>query len=117
LVTQQVASYGGRVEIDYQRGYPVLINSAAETEFARRVAEELVGPERVVAPFGPVTGSEDFAYYLERKPGCLLRLGNGESSPMLHSAHYDFNDDNLTVGAAYWTRLVERWLAEDAPPG
>jgi hippurate hydrolase len=110
LAQSHVLGYGGGVEIDYQRGYPVLVNSAAETEFARQVAEELVGAQRVVAPFGPVTGSEDFAYYLQHKPGCFLRLGNGESCPMLHNAKYDFDDANLTVGAAYWTRLVERFL-------
>jgi hippurate hydrolase len=64
-----------------------------------------------MAPFGPVTGSEDFAYYLQHKPGCFLRLGNGETAPMLHNANYDFDDNNLTVGAAYWTRLVEKFLA------
>lgn len=110
LVHAQVMSYGGAVEIEYERGYPVVVNSAAETEFARQVAEELVGPQRVVFPFGPVTGSEDFAYYLQHKPGCFLRLGNGEHSPMVHNAKYDFDDANLTVGAAYWTRLVERFL-------
>jgi hippurate hydrolase len=94
----------------------VVVNSPAETDFARSVAEELVGTERTIAPFGPVTGSEDFAYYLEHRPGCFLRLGNGENAPMLHNAAYDFNDDNLTVGAAYWTRLVERFLAIDAQP-
>jgi hippurate hydrolase len=54
-------------------------------------------------------GSEDFACYLQHKPGCFLRLGNGDT-PMLHNAAYDFNDANLAVGAAYWTRLVERFL-------
>lgn len=111
LVHAQVMSYGGSVEIVYERGYPVVVNSTAETEFARQVAEELVGPQRVVFPFGPVTGSEDFAYYLQHKPGCFLRLGNGEHSPMVHNAKYDFDDANLTVGAAYWTRLAERFLA------
>ena len=77
-----------------------------------QVAEELVGPEQVVFPFGPVTGSEDFAYYLQHKPGSFLRLGNGLDSVMLHNAKYDFNDANLSVGAAYWTRLVERFLNE-----
>jgi hippurate hydrolase len=111
LVNAHIMGYGGSVEIEYERGYPVVVNSVAETEFARQVAEELVGPERVVFPFGPVTGSEDFAYYLQHKPGCFLRLGNGENCPMLHNAKYDFDDGNLTVGAAYWTRLVERFLA------
>ena len=109
----QAQSYGGTADVEYLRGYPVLVNSAAETEFARSVAEELVGPERTVAPFGPVTGSEDFACYLQHKPGCFLRLGNGDT-PMLHNAAYDFNDANLAVGAAYWTRLVERFLTAQA---
>jgi hippurate hydrolase len=114
LVRAHVDGYGGEVQIDYERGYPVVVNSPAETEFARQVAQELVGVNQVIAPFGPVTGSEDFAYYLERKPGCFLRLGNGESCAMLHNAHYDFNDENLTIGAAYWSRLVERFLATSA---
>ncbi len=114
LVTGHVQAYGGSVEIDYQSGYPVVVNSAPETELARQVAEELVGAEQVIAPFGPVTGSEDFAYYLQHKPGCFLRVGNGEDCPMLHNAKYDFDDRNLTVGAAYWTRLVERYLDQSA---
>ena len=59
---------------------------------------------------GDVTGSEDFAYYLQHKPGCFLRLGNGTDSALLHNPKYDFNDQNLSYGAAYWTRLVERFL-------
>jgi hippurate hydrolase len=112
LVTSHVEGYGGTVEIEVERGYPVVVNSEAETEFARVVAEELVGPERVIAPYPPVTGSEDFAYYLEKKPGCFLRLGNGVEGASLHNPKYDFNDDILTVGAAYWTRLAERYLAD-----
>ena len=119
LVEAQVASYGGTVDILWEEGTPVVVNSVAETEFARQVAEELVGSERVIAPFGPVTGSEDFAWYLKHKPGCFLRLGNGVDRAMLHNARYDFNDDNLPVGAAYWTRLVERYLGvtEEAATG
>jgi len=80
LAQAHVLGYGGGVEIDYQRGYPVVVNSAAETEFARQVAEELVGAQRVVSPFGPVTGSEDFAYYLQQKPGCFLRLATASTA-------------------------------------
>ncbi len=111
LAETHAASYGARAEIDYLRGYPVLVNSDAETEFARSVAVELVGEEHVIAPFGPIAGSEDFAYFLQQRPGCFLRVGNGQGQLMLHNAHYDFNDENIPVGAAYWTRLVERWLA------
>ncbi|MCY1360370.1 hypothetical protein D9M69_469920 [compost metagenome] len=74
------------------------------------MAEELVGADKVVAQAARITGSEDFAYYLQQRPGCFVRLGNGANQPLLHNAGYDFNDENLTVGAAYWTRLVERYL-------
>ena len=110
LVNAHVQGYGGSVELEYIRGYPVLVNSPAETEFARQVAEDLVGPERTIFPFGTVTGSEDFAYFLEHRPGSFVRIGNGDG-PMVHSASYDFNDANLTVGAAFWARLVETYLA------
>ncbi len=115
LVTAHVQGYGGTVTIDYKRGYPVVVNTEAETAFARQVAEELVGPEQVIAPFPPVTGSEDFAYYLLHKPGCFLRLGNGVDGAhgtSLHNPKYDFNDDILTLGAEYWTRLVQRYLTD-----
>ncbi|MER9054225.1 M20 aminoacylase family protein [Mesorhizobium sp. M0910] len=103
-------AHGATVEIDYERGYPVVINSQGETSFATDVAVELVGQDKVsVCPLIP--GSEDFSYFLEHKPGCFLRLGNGEDSAILHSPKYDFNDGNLTVGAALWARLTERFLA------
>lgn len=113
VVALQAEAYGATADIDFVRGYPVLVNSEAETEFARKVAEELVGAEHVIAPFPPMSGSEDFAYYLQHRPGCFVRLGNGAGRPMLHSAKYDFNDDNLTIGAAFWTRLVERFLSQE----
>jgi hippurate hydrolase len=113
LAQAQAASYGASAEVDYQLGHPVLVNSEHETEFAMTVAEELVGSDNV-AEIDRITGSEDFAYMLEQRPGCLVRIGNGagDKVPMLHTSRYDFNDENLPVGAAFWTRLVERFLAQ-----
>ena len=58
-------------------------------------------------------GAEDFAYFLERKPGCYVWIGNGpgEGGCTLHNPRYDFNDDVLALGASYWVRLAERFLA------
>ncbi|MCR4268078.1 M20 aminoacylase family protein [Nitratireductor sp. ZSWI3] len=109
LARSVAEGHGASVEIDYLHGYPVVVNSEAETEFARTVAEELVGAEKV-ATCNLIPGSEDFAYFLERKPGAFLRLGNGLNSAMLHNPKYDFADDSLTIGAAMWARLVERYL-------
>ncbi|MGM4912941.1 M20 aminoacylase family protein [Hyphomicrobiales bacterium] len=101
--------YGAAAEIEYTRGHPVVVNSEAETEFARMVAEELVGADKV-ALCNLIPGSEDFSHFLEHKPGSFLRLGNGVESAILHSAKYDFADKSLTVGAAMWARLTERYL-------
>jgi hippurate hydrolase len=116
LVNAQAQSYGVTAEIDYQSGYPVLVNPLAETNFARDVAEELVGPERVVRQGPALTGSEDFAFMLDAVPGSYLLIGNGDGASgghgacMVHNPGYDFNDDNVAIGAAFWALLVERYL-------
>jgi hippurate hydrolase len=116
LVNAQAQSYGVSAEIDYQSGYPVLVNPLAQTNFARDVAEELVGPERVVRQGPALTGSEDFAFMLDEVPGSYLLIGNGDAASgghgacMVHNPSYDFNDDNVAIGAAYWALLVERFL-------
>ena len=119
LVAAQAESFGVRADIDYRRGYAVLVNSAAETEFARQVALEVVGADQVVDNGPPLTASEDFSFMLEQVPGCYLIIGNGdgEGGCMVHNPGYDFNDGNLMVGAAYWARLAERFLAVRARRG
>ena len=115
LVTAQAESFGVRAEIDWRPGYCVLVNSAAETDFARQVALDLVGPERVTLQGPALTGSEDFAFMLEKIPGSYLLIGNGDGDSagacMVHNPGYDFNDDNIATGAAYWVALVERFFA------
>lgn len=111
VLNAQAESYGATVHIEHRPGYPVVVNSAEETAFAQEVAVELFGADAVVRDFPQITGSEDFAYYLERRPGCFMRMGNGVDSAALHNEKYDFNDENLASGTAFWTRLVERFLA------
>jgi hippurate hydrolase len=121
LVQFQAQSFGVEAAIDWRRGYSVLVNSAAETAFARQVALELLGPERVTLQGEPLTGSEDFAFMLERVPGSYVLIGNDggaaqAGSPcMVHNPGYDFNDGNIAVGSAYWVLLAERFLAVSEP--
>jgi hippurate hydrolase len=112
LAQAQAESYGAKATVEYIEGYPVVINSEAETDFAVEVARELVGHDKVVAQADLLMGSEDFAFMLQKRPGTFLRIGNGvgEDGCMVHNPHYDFNDTNLPVGAAFWARLVERYL-------
>lgn len=115
LVQAQAQSYGVKADITYRRGYPVLVNTPAETDFARRVALDLLGANNVTMQGAPLTGSEDFAFMLERMPGSYLLIGNGDGDSagacMVHNPRYDFNDANLPVGAAYWVALAQAWLS------
>jgi hippurate hydrolase len=117
LVAAQAESFDVQAQIDWRPGYAVLVNTPAETAFARDVATELVGAERVTPHGPPLTGSEDFAFMLERVPGSYVLIGNGtDGSPgaggcMVHNPGYDFNDDNVATGSAYWVLLAERFLS------
>ncbi len=106
------AGFGVEADLDYRRGYPPTVNSAAEAELCRAVAADLVGEANVRADLRPSMGAEDFSFMLQARPGCYVWLGNGlgEGGCMLHSPHYDFNDDILPIGASYWARLAERLL-------
>jgi hippurate hydrolase len=116
LITAQADSFGVTAQIDWRSGYAVLVNTPAETAFAREVALELVGAEQVTLQGPAVTGSEDFAFMLERVPGSYLLIGNGDASTgghgacMVHNPSYDFDDSNIAVGSAYWVQLTERYL-------
>ncbi|MDH6592829.1 hippurate hydrolase [Variovorax sp. TBS-050B] len=115
VIAAQAESFGCTARVEWRKGYAVLVNTPAETAFAREVALELVGAERVTLQGPPLTGSEDFAFMLEKVPGSYLLIGNGDGDSagacMVHNPGYDFNDDNVALGAAYWVLLAERFLA------
>ena len=107
------SAFGATVEIDYRPRYPATVNEPVATAIAARVAEDVVGRERMLPDLPPSMASEDFAFMLQARPGCYVWLGNGpaDGGRALHSPRYDFNDAVLPVGAAYWVRLVETILS------
>ncbi|WP_373557176.1 M20 aminoacylase family protein [Burkholderia sp. MSMB1826] len=117
IVHGQAASYGATAEIDYRHTYPVLVNHAAETAFARDVAREWGGDGALIPQLRPIAASEDFAFMLNACPGSYLSIGNGDGNGDgatgcgLHHPGYDFNDACLATGASYWVALAERYLA------
>ena len=100
---------GAKIELVYDRGYPVAVNHALQTDVARRVAEEIAGDANV-HEIAPQMGAEDFAYMLEARPGAFIFCGNGDSAGLHHPA-YNFNDDAIVFGTSYWVKLVENTLA------
>jgi hippurate hydrolase len=115
LVHAQAASFNASAEIDWRPGYAVLVNSAHETQLAIDVAKRHFDETKVDANGAMLTASEDFAFMLERVPGCYLFVGNGDGNKpgacMVHNPGYDFNDENISVGATYWVALVQELLS------
>lgn len=103
------AAFGATGTLRYERRYPATVNSVRETEWAARVATDVVGEENVELDPQPCMGGEDFAFMLQECPGSYIWAGNGpvDGGRVLHNARYDFNDDLLPIGASYWARLVE----------
>lgn len=112
LAEAHAASYGATAEVYHPPGFPALVNHDAETAFARQVAVRHFG-EDVVGTAPLRTGSEDFAFMLQKKAGSYLFVGNGPSAD-LHSPRYDFNDAIIAPASRYWVALVKDYLAANS---
>jgi amidohydrolase len=111
-VAAGIAQAGGcTAESKYLRRYPALVNSVEQTSLAVEAAAMTVGRENVDPNTPRISGAEDFAFMLEKKPGAYIMIGNGGPDEggchNVHSPLYDFNDRILTTGAAYWVNLVQ----------
>jgi amidohydrolase len=113
LGTSISEGYGTTISLERHYRYPAVINAAAETEHAIEAASLVVGANNVDLMPTPSMAAEDFAYMMNASQGCYIWIGNGpgEGGCLLHNAHYDFNDEALSIGASYWVRLVESRLA------
>ena len=100
---------GAKIDLTYEHGYPVVVNHAAQTDVAIKVAKEVAGNANILE-MPPLMGGEDFAYMLEQRPGAFIFCGNGDSAGLHHPA-YDFNDEAIVFGTSYWIKLVENTLA------
>jgi metal-dependent amidase/aminoacylase/carboxypeptidase family protein len=114
LAHAHAAAQGCTAEVDYKRYTRVLVNDPDHTVIAARAAAGLVGEDHVNAAANPITGGEDFADMLRVKPGAFIFIGNGVqpdgSFHAVHTPKFNFNDDILTLGSAYWVNLVHHEL-------
>jgi hippurate hydrolase len=113
VVRNTAKAHGLEAKISMHPGYPVTVNTAAQTAFAAEAAAAVSG-KPVLHDLPPSTATEDFAYMLRSKPGCYAWLGSGsgEGGKSLHSPTYDFNDALIPLGVSYWTVLAQRRLAD-----
>lgn len=104
ICTLQCESFGGEADINYMRGYPVMVNHEAETDFAADVARSVSG-QCDDAPL--VMGAEDFAYMLEERPGAYILVGNGDTANV-HHPKYNFSDEIIPAGCSWWAEMAEQ---------
>ncbi len=115
------AAHGCRADVHFKRASPPVVNHAGPTRLAVQVMREIAGDAAVNDHFPAVMGAEDFAHMLRVKPGCYAFIGNGDGGHRLpdhgpgpciiHGTSFDFNDDIIPIGAAYFVRLAKRWLS------
>ncbi len=100
-------AYDVTATLDYVVGYPATHNTPAQTASAVAAARSVAGEDAVDDAMTPQMGSEDFAYFLQERPGAYLYIGNGPSAG-LHHPQFDFADDAAVYGASFFATLVEQ---------
>ena len=109
------ALHGATATFKIAWGTTPLVNHPEQTVLAAAAAKGLVGDAAVTTDAKPVTGGEDFAFMLEAKPGAFIFVGNGMGKdgvmPGLHTPKYDFNDEAIPFGVAWWVSVVEQELS------
>jgi amidohydrolase len=101
------------VQFDWVPGYPPTVNDPAMADYVAKVARATLGADRFLPVARPSMGGEDFAYYLEKVPGCFFLVGveppDRQTYPPLHSDRYDFTDAALSVGLRMFVELVRNF--------
>lgn len=115
LAQEAAASQRATATVELERITVPLINPAAQTHNVMEAARSVAGPQRVIAMETAVTGGEDFAFMMEACPGAFVFLGNGVAADgsfhNVHTPKYNFNDEVIPAGVAYWVSLVQQQLA------
>ena len=112
------AMYGCKVEWELEMGYPVLVNDGAFIEkYAKPSCAKIVGEENLVAEKKSGMGGEDFAYFLQQRPGCFGSLGSGNAIMGLtkggHTSLFDIDEDAIWRGAACLAQTAWDYLEEN----
>jgi len=115
LAQGTASMFGISVDYEFERRIPPVVNDADATARALGAAQAVFGA-KVRTSFPPSTAGDDFAFFGQNAPGCYVWLGNGPAvdGALHHNTAYDFNDEALGYGAAYWVSLVERELKAEA---
>lgn len=107
IVEGIAVAQGCRAVIRYERNYPGVFNTEAETGFAAAAAAAVGGGCETAEP---TMWGEDFAFFLKERPGAYIHLGIGDASG-LHTPEYNFNDEAIPFGCSWFVEVAESRLA------
>jgi hippurate hydrolase len=114
LAVSLAAAHGCAAELTYRRTYPPVVNAAEPFAVGQTAARDVAGPDCFREMERATTGAEDFSFLSRERPGAFLRIGNGAGGEKgghpVHTPLYDFNDEILTLGAAWWVSVVSKEL-------
>ncbi|MBL4766718.1 MAG: amidohydrolase [Rhodobacteraceae bacterium] len=105
IVNATAEAYDCTVDLKYTRGYPVTVNTEANTDYAADAAEVVAG--RVMRDIPPIMAGEDFSFMLEERPGAYMFIGNGDGATV-HHPEYNFNDEAIPAGCSWFAEMIER---------
>ncbi len=103
------ALHNARLTMTLEEGTPPVVNPRHMAEIARKAAVAVVGEANAVPLHTPNMGGEDFAFYMEKIPGCYVRLGArapGQDGFPAHSSRFEFDEDILPIGARYFYEVA-----------
>ena len=115
VVEGTAASFGVKIDLEVEAGYPVTRNDPRCAAAVARVAVAQLGAARVSEQDLPCAGGEDFAYLAQAVPGAYFFVGagrDGEDTPVCHHPDFDFDDDLIPTGIGMFLGLVRDRLAE-----
>lgn len=107
------ASFGARAEIEMISTCPPTMNSVPESDLVFQTAAEIYSKENVLKLINPFMVTEDFAFFLEKIPGCFFLVGNGEVNADLHTPHYNFQDSIIPIAARVMIQSAFNFLNKD----
>lgn len=101
-------SMGGRAEVKFLVEYPVTVNSRKEAEDVEKIAKKVVN--NVVTNYQTTT-SEDFSYYLEKVPGCMIFVGcrKDEFYPQ-HNENFTVGENPILIGTEVFFEIAKKYL-------
>lgn len=120
VMESTAALYGATAEMIYTYNLPPVVNDEASSALAYEAASRILGEENIVLQ-EKTTGGEDFAFYLDHKPGCFVFIGSGNHEKGTdfahHNDHFDLDEDVLLHGSALYAEYAVSFLKKEAKKG